>query len=227
MNLKRLADEVQNQIGVDLLATVDGTEPLMDYELEFSRELSIDRLEQAMKKFEGRDLSASDDADMALAVHAALPLTPREATDRNVWWWLSLRRFPVIVRRRWASADDGGTPTIARERMLGQVNRNAVARLWWGAEMTRATSDATKYTRLMFRNQDLFEAIIGRSLGRNPAALEVILDELSGIPGKDARETVRDLRFLLSTLVLEAMTPDALRTEISHLKNGRSPKKTK
>lgn len=227
MNLKRIADEVQMQIGEDVLATIDGTEAWGDYELDFPRVISMDTLNDAMKHFEGRALQPSDDAAMAVAVHDALPLTPREATDRNLWWWLSLRRYPLVVRQRWGKTDAKGTVNVARERLLGQVNRNAVARLWWGAEMTQSTRDPAAYTRLMFKNQDLFEAIIGRSLGRNPEALETILDELSGIPGKDAREIVRGLRFLLSTLVLEAMTADALRSELKEFKTVRRLTKTK
>lgn len=221
MNLRRLADEAQTQIGHELLGTADGTEPLADYELDFARAVDVDALDAAMKPFAGRDLQPSDDAAMAIAVHAALPLTAREATDRNIWWWLSLRRYPLIVRKRWAKSGAGGTSIVARERMLGQVNRNAFARLWWGAEMVRSERDPAAYTRLMFKNQDLFEAIIGRSLGRNPEALQVILDDLSVLPGKDAREIVRDLRFLLSTLVLEAMTADALRVELKQLRLAR------
>jgi hypothetical protein len=226
MNLKRLADEVQTQIGEDVLSTIDGTEPFGDYEMEFPRSVSIAPLDDALSAFAGRDLQPGDDSSMAIAVHDGLALTPREATDRNLWWWLSMRRYPLIVRKRWQSSASDGTETVTRERMLGPTNRNAFARLWWGAEMTQSTRDPGAYTRLMFKNQDLFEAIIGRSLGRNPEALEIILDELSGIAGKDAREIVRDLRFLLSTLVLEAMSADALRAELKELKARRRPAKT-
>jgi hypothetical protein len=221
VNLKRLADEAQTQIGEDLLATADGTEPLADYELDFARAIDLGPLDEALKPFIGRDLQPADDAAMAIAVHASLPVTAREATDRNLWWWLSLRRYPIVVRKRWEKSGADGISSVARERMLGQVNRNAFARLWWGAEMVRSTPDPVAYTRLMFRNQDLFEAVIGRSLGRNPQALQVILDDLSVLPGKDAREILRDLRFLLSTLVLEAMAADALRAELKQLKLAR------
>lgn len=218
MIVKRLADEVQTQISHELLATADGTEPLSDYEVDFVRPVPLEPLDQSMNAFAGRDLRASDDAAMAIAVRAALPLSAREAADRNLWWWLTLRRYPTIVRRRWLKAADDDSPSLSRERMLGQVNRNAFARLWWGAEMVRSLPNSEGYTRLMFKNQDLFEAIIGRRLGRYPEALRVILDELSPLQGKPAREIVRDLRFLLSTLVLEAMSAEALRGELHHLK---------
>lgn len=218
MNLRRLADEAQTQISHDLLVTADGTEPLADYELEFGRPVPLEALDEAMNAFAGRDLRPGDDAAMAIAVRAALPLSGREAADRNLWWWLTVRRYPRIVRCRWGKIDEDNIASLSRERMLGQVNRNALARLWWGAEMVRSLPDPELYTRLMFKNQDLFEAIIGRSLGRYPEALGVILDELSSLHGKPAREIVRDFRFLLSTLVLEAISSDALRAELQQLK---------
>lgn len=222
MNLKRLADEVQTQVTHDLLVTADGSESLGDFELDFDRAVNIRALDEAMDTFRGRDLRPADDAPMALAVRTALPLTAREAAERNVWWWLTLRRHPEIVRRRWTKKSESGDATFSRERMLGQVNRNAFARLWWGAEMVQTLPNPSEYTQLMFKNQDLFEAVIGRSLGRYPLALQVILDELSPLQGKEARELVRDLRFLLSTLVLEALSPEDLRKELRQLRTARS-----
>src|SRR5262249_10771076 len=160
----------------ELLATADGTEQLSDYELDFARPVSLEALDSAMSAFTGRELRPADDAEMAIAVRAALPLSAREAADRNLWWWLTLRRYPILVRPRWGKGADGDVASLSRERMLGQVNRNALARLWWGSEMVRSLPDPDTYTRLMFKNQDLFEAIIGRSLGRYPEALGVILD---------------------------------------------------
>ncbi len=218
MKLKRLADEVQTQITQDLLLTADGSEPFGDFELDFDRSIDISALDREMDSFRGRELQPADDAPMALAVRAALPLTPREAADRNVWWWLALRRYPEIVRARWTKTGEGGVPSFSRERMLGQVNRNALSRLWWGAEMVHTLPNPTDYTQLVFKNQDLFEAVIGRSLGRYPLALQVILDELSPLQGKEARELVRDLRFLLSTLLLEALTAEDLRKELKQLR---------
>jgi hypothetical protein len=88
--------------------------------------------------------------------------------------------------------------------------------------MVQTLPNPPEYTQLMFKNQDLFEAVIGRSLGRYPLALQVILDELSPLQGKEARELVRDLRFLLSTLVLEALSPEDLRKELRQLRTARS-----
>jgi hypothetical protein len=219
--LKRLVNEVHLQIDDDMLARMDGTEPFGDYEVEFGRSVDLQALDDALLSFRGRDLSASDDAAMAIAVRRSLPLSAREAADRNLWWWVSARRYPTLVQSRWL-VEQKGELHVTRERMLGQINRNAFARLWWGAEMVSGLEDLDAYTRLLFRNQDLFEAVIGRKLGRHPEALGVILQELAPLSGRVAREIVRDLRFLLSTLVLEAMSAEDLRNELRILKSGRS-----
>jgi hypothetical protein len=214
MILRKLVPEVAGKLASEDLAKLDGSESLADYEADIDREMSIDDFEAAMADFRGRDLTSVDDAEMAVAVRRSLPLTPREAADKHLWWWLTVRRVPEIVKARWA---DGEPPQLKTERMLGPMNRNALARLWWGAQMVQSLPDPDKYTGMMFRNQDLFEAVIGRSLGRYPEALQVILEELSPFNGERARMIVRDLRFLLSTLVLEALTPSLLRGEVRRL----------
>ena len=214
MILRRLVPEVASALASEDLASIDGKESLGDYEVDWDRTLALDDFAAAMTDFRGRTLDSTDDAAMAIAVRKSLALTPREATDKRIWWWLTVRDVPEIVRARWAT---GEPLRLSAERMLGPLNRNALARLWWGAQMVQQLDDEDKYTRMMFRNQDLFEAVIGRSLGRYPQALQVILDELSPLNGERAREVVRDLRFLLSTLVLEALPPDLLRFEIRRL----------
>ncbi len=221
MNLRRLGDEVQSRVSVDLLATADGSEPLGDFEVEVEPATDLLALDGALRPYTARELRPADDGEMALAVRDALGISARQAADRNVWWWLALRRYPGIVRSRWERGDGDGGHTLSAERMLGQVNRNAFARLWWGAEMVRTLGDPAGYTKMLFGNQDLFEAVIGRSLARYPPALQVILEELSPLPGKTARELVRDLQFLLSTLVLEAVAPNDLREELKRLRSSR------
>ena len=218
--LKRLADEVRYHVNNEVFVTATGTEALEEYELEFARAIDLTALDDALRPFLGKDLHPGDDAAMAIVTRAALPLSPREAADRNLWWWLCLRRYPTIVQRRWVGIGEASS-AMTSARMFGQVNRNAFARLWWGAELTKDLPRPDHYTSLLFKNQDLFEAVIGRSLGRYPLALAVILDELAGLKGKDAREIVRDFRFLLSTLVLEAMSTNEVRAELSVLVAAR------
>jgi hypothetical protein len=76
---------------------------------------------------------AESDGIMAVAVHRAFAgLTPREASDPDLWAWFSVFSVPGYVRWRWPTTS---LPALAG-RMAGSIRRNALARLWWWAEVT-------------------------------------------------------------------------------------------
>src|SRR3712207_5044930 len=68
-------------------------------------------------------------------LHSALRLTRAEAGDRGLWHWLALR-YRSYVEYRWTG--DGG---VNRDRWFGPVHKQALARLWWGAELFRDGDD--------------------------------------------------------------------------------------
>lgn len=214
--LTRLSREVVRLADTEFLIGLEpGSDDLKDYEEAFDREVPLEALDAAMAGWRrqvksGNHLEAEHDGRMAMNVRTALPLTPAEASDETLWWWLSLVRYPDIALARWRKSSESGL----QARMLGTCGRNAFARLWWGAELVRGLDGLVQQ---LFKNQDLFEAVIGRKLGRLPEALEVILDRLSGKPGKPARETVRDLQQLLSVLVLETLDKADLGRQIDEL----------
>lgn len=214
MNLRSFVPEIDAHLVSYDLMSLNGMESFGDYEVDLEREVSLGSFDEAITKFAGRELKSEDDAAMAIAVHTNLVLTLREASDRYIWWWLCVRRCPGMVNKRWAN---GATSTLSRERMLGPVNRNAFARLWWGAQLVSELDDPAKYTKLMFRNQDLFEAVIGRKLARYPHALQVILDEWGTFTGAKIRTAIKALGFVLSTMVLECVDPDQLRSELRNI----------
>jgi len=211
MKLARLAHEVSRLADTDFLI---GLEPrsttLLDYQLEYPREVPLEELDAIMSKWRGRPLGPENDSRMAAGVRKALPLSPAEAADETLWWWLSMVSYPDVALARWNRGAEGGL----RERMLGTCGRNAFARLWWGAELVRGRDPLVDQ---VFRNQDLFEAVIGRKLGRLPEALEVVLDRLGDKPGRPARETLRDLQQVLSVVVLEALSKAELGVQIDEL----------
>ena len=222
MKLAILSREVARLTDTGFLAGLEPfSDSLRDYQGDFSREVSLERLDAVMGAWRdhlrsGRRIGPEDDGRMAAEVRSALPLTPGEASDETVWWWISLVGYPDIALARWNQTASSGL----RDRMLGTCGRNAFARLWWGAELVRGREPLVQQ---LFRNQDLFEAIIGRKLGRLPEALEVILARLSNKPGRLARETVRDLQQVLSILVLEALDRTELDAQVERLWMALSP----
>jgi hypothetical protein len=79
------------------------------------------------------------DAWLAPRVHASLRLTYPEASDREMWDWLvssaAGRRYSGW---RWGA---GSVADVARDRWHGGINKQALSRLWWGAELMRNGKD--------------------------------------------------------------------------------------
>lgn len=85
------------------------------------------------------------DAWLAPRLHAALRL-PRSVThDDGMWAWLAMQ-CPEFVEARFHK----GKKRLHPWRYRGMWSRNALSRLWWGAEMTRNGGDYSA-TELCFR----------------------------------------------------------------------------
>lgn len=76
------------------------------------------------------------DAWLAPRLHAALRIPRRVAMDEGMWTWLAFQSQPFVEAR----FKKDGRP-LHPWRYRGAWSRNALSRLWWGAEMTRNGSD--------------------------------------------------------------------------------------
>ncbi|MFC4640052.1 DUF6339 family protein [Deinococcus hohokamensis] len=126
------------------------------------------------------------DGVCAERLHRYLPLTRLQASDERLWAWLSHARFPEYVAARWKPADPNEPEKLQRHLETRWFHgrapraRNALGRLWWGAELTSnpqlhnprffaqlPPADPYLYTRMLFLRQDyqfnLMENAIGRS----------------------------------------------------------------
>lgn len=127
------------------------------------------------------------DGVCAERLHRHLPLTRLQASDERLWAWLGHARFPDYVAARWKPADATAPDRLQRHLetrwFYGKAARarNALGRLWWGAELTSnpqlrnprffaqlPPADPYLYTRMLFLRQDyqfnLMENAIGRSI---------------------------------------------------------------
>lgn len=165
---------------------------------------------------ETEPLKPALDAWLAPRLHKALPLYRSEAADPAVWHYLTVVVRPHIVRHRFAPMH---TSMISRERFLGSIKRNMLARLWWGAELTVVDEDYRLTERLftMHAGQDFYENVFGRRFSYYGPAMRACLSVIGG-EGKDVLQTVgKSISQVLTTLVLEDMTQAELEELIARI----------
>jgi hypothetical protein len=133
------------------------------------------------------------DAWLAPRLHWSLRLTRREASDRGVWSHLANAVFAEYVVWRWAGADG----TVTENRFDGAVNKQALARLWWGAELFRDGPDYQPVEEL-FAFQDFPNSYLHRPFARNrPLALALLRSvdpaALRGMGGRAVSDFINDI----------------------------------
>lgn len=138
-----------------------------------------DVLDALMSEVRGRqsaaawDDRATSDRWLAPRIHYVLRLRRMEAADRGVWHWIAMR-YQWYVDWRWSDAEG----VVAEDRWWGPVNKQAFARLWWGAEIFRDGTDYRPVERA-FVFQDLPNSYLHRPLVRCRSLALAIVDSLS------------------------------------------------
>lgn len=141
------------------------------------------------------------DSKLATGIHKKINLARRYAMDTAVWHYLSCVLYPEYVRYRWTNK----IGKVSNERFLGGIKRNAFARLWWAAEILHQEGDYS-LIEVCFENQDLYEAIFGRSMSKYPLAAKVFIKTIKDEKRQTIRDTAKAINLLLSTFVLEDLT---------------------
>ena len=103
------------------------------------------------------------DSWLAPRVHSALRLTRAEASDRGTWHWLAVGRHSWYVEFRWT-----GKEGVNDARWLGPIHKQALARLWWGAELFRNGPDYAP-VQALFARQDLPNSYLHRGVHTMPS----------------------------------------------------------
>jgi hypothetical protein len=128
------------------------------------RPVSLEALASLGQAFNERrqDWSKAPESDRWLAprFHSALRITRAQAADKALWHWLAVVEWSDYVRWRWGQDGD-----VAENRWYGPVNKQALARLWWGGEIFRNGGDYAP-VEVAFRNQDLVNSLLHRPVVR-------------------------------------------------------------
>ncbi len=162
-------------------------------------------------------LEARTDAQLAEELHRCLRgVRRRTLLDPRTWHQLAIGEFADYTLARWAdgldrSRSDELTPAqlgrfVGNATLVGR-SRNALARLYWGAETAFAVTNDYSKVGVVFSNSDLLVGVAERLLGLDPPAAIAVMERLGPLKEKKRRAALRRLNYILSTTCLEALTP--------------------
>jgi hypothetical protein len=159
------------------------------------------------------------DGEMAASLHKTLTgLTRREASDPDLWAYLCCFGCPQYVRWRWTT----NKPSAMWVRYAGNIRRNALARLWWWAEVThdssKATSDARRYviTRDVQNRQSLMLYFGDCAFSGHPLLARVLcnLQADQSVNDDDQKKLCRSVNRLARVVCLDGVNSVSRATKI-------------
>lgn len=153
------------------------------------------------------------DATLAPALHRALPLSRREAADDGVWRYLTVIHRPDLVRHRWENRS-WATMRTRFWRPGTRPDSNAIARLWWIAELTREGEDYSLTTAVLAR-QPLATALFVRDLAHYRPFTVAFVNAVEALAGPEIEATMSAVNRRLSTTAVEALSEGELRAMIT------------
>ncbi|MFD7708081.1 DUF6339 family protein [Streptomyces sp. NPDC059786] len=136
-----------------------------------------------------RARNAEFDLRVAALLHAETGMVPAEAASRDVWAFLALILLPDVAFWRY--------PHPPRDRVLGtDLTRHVFGRLWWRAQLVKASGAAQPYAALDILGEAAFDQIYARraALGGSPHMVRAILRVWKDLDltGLNERGTLRD-----------------------------------
>ncbi len=149
----------------------------------------------------------SDDPKVAVELHRLLGIQRGLASEPRMWAWLATRHAAGYLRRRWSK---GGRPPN-RNRFVGRLVDNGLARLWWAAELTQerdtTTEEHFKAIKKLLMSQYRTDRLLSMVLVRHPPVLLGVLDAIgSDIRWQVLNEICRRLGLLATTYAIDTMS---------------------
>lgn len=172
-------------------------------------------LDETMARYSQTD-AASSDSWLGPRLHATLRLSRREAGSRDVWRFLGLWAADYVRWRFGPPLGEENPDNAAKtERFIGPDSKQALARLWWMAEVFRDGKDYST-AALALTNQDIVNNLFRMSVSNHrPTALAALAvlpvsDDGKSLPdGRRANALAKATNAAASTLLVDMIGPDA------------------
>jgi hypothetical protein len=185
-------------------------------------DLDFDRLDSAIsaakEEFDlgRREQRTSMDSNLAPIVHQCLDIPIRIAALPGFWQYQTLFRYPELITSRWSREND------TEEKFLGSqkdLYSNHLARLWWGAELTKDADGNYYATHRLFNKQRLVNYVLDSSFRRYRPAARAFATELTNETGGDITDIAKRFNKSLSTIQLESRDEHELRDQLAKIRD--------
>jgi len=154
------------------------------------------RIESEIELVQPKSPTEHYDLENTKIVYSAFKhLTVTQATEERLWTYLSHTTFWKYMRMRWPVEDYTENERFVdnmRERyfFMSQRDRalirNGIARLWWYGYVSydESRADPFELTRILLKNLDIAESLLGRSFSRNRTLTMTVLQVLEELEKK-------------------------------------------
>lgn len=213
--LKELDQEVIRRIDRSFLVQgvpVDADDLVEDLPRDVDLSAAEAVIAEAMRRFPREERQRSD-AWVGPRLHAGMRLTRREAARRGIWRYLGVVVFPEYVRWRWSGEKDGEIQPPTLDRFVGPDYKQALARLWWMAELFRNADDYGPAAAAL-SNQDVTNNLFRMDVAHHrPTAVGSVAvlggssdDETAS--GREANALAKAVNAAATTLAIDLIAPD-------------------
>ncbi|MCU7492382.1 MAG: hypothetical protein HF312_13385 [Ignavibacteria bacterium] len=219
MELKKLNKNGQKFVDEEFLSGDSDKVLPNDSDLyeDFGRKVDLTELKKAVdfciNKYPKYDPGI--DAYLAPIIHKELNLTPGEAADKEIWFFLSVAQFPELVRHRWKPFES----TITRDRFLGEIRKNTFYRLWLGAQLTQKDGNYNLTSKLFKAGQQFVDDCMERRCSQTYDSINSLVENLSAKNRKIYRSVIKKYMQRLSLTVLEYLDKDKSEKMLSEIES--------
>lgn len=153
---------------------------------------------------------AADDAENAIKLHSCFAgMTREQGTNTRLWTYLTHVTFRNYCLARWPTVDKDKLSDFIDQRYFYSSSKrlahNAIARLWWAAELTYApwksneelrdlySDDPYAFTKVLFAKQDIHTSLVERGLFSSQILFFTVLEYFRINPDVSSKAFIQEL----------------------------------
>ncbi|EJN57780.1 hypothetical protein HSB1_38650 [Halogranum salarium B-1] len=182
---------------------------------------------QAVKDDGIEEFNNEMDSKIAPVLHEQLSIPRRVATDTRMWHRLAAVELREYVKYRW---DPDGAILEKYRGRAGDLDSNAIARLWWIAELTHVPPDSDlaplidvedeyELTRVALDYRYLSNRILDNRFHKAKPIVVATVDEFRDSPSEVVNDMPDRIKTALSLMPAEGWVEDNPGTFVSNVKD--------